>query len=101
MSKRKDAKTKPTKMSPDEIFDGLRNPDNENVFLVDGKIDGNDVVFVASERSNGDVVPIALLLDKAAFSTLHEMEEELSRREEDGDEDDEDGDDEDEDGFEP
>ena len=100
MAKNKRTEKQPvTKLTPDEIFDALRNPEVENIYLADGAIDGEKLTFICSDRKNGDVVPLAILLDKKAVKVLKNMEDDLARIEEDEPEDGdgEDGEDGDED----
>lgn len=106
MPKKKSEKQIVTKLKSGEIFDALRDGDNENIFLCDGLLDEEKVTFVAAKRKNGDIVPLALLLDKKAAKTLDRMTEDLQQLEEDGpgdDDDDADGDDgeDEDDDFEP
>ena|SRR3990167_6254483 len=94
MANRRSKKQPVTKLTAEEIFDTLRDPSIENYFLADGVIDGEKLSFVCSERSNGDVVPMLLVLDRKAVKVLKGMEEELIRLDEQdpSDEDDEDND---------
>lgn len=91
-----------TRLNVDQIFDAIHDPENpgyKHVDLIDGELDGKKATFIAAER-DGDMVPLALILDAKTAKRLNAIiEAKNEAEEEDDDEDDEDEDE--DDGFEP
>ena len=84
MPKRKHAKKKAT--TPEQIFDAIQNG-APNLDLYNGELDGEPVVYVGAERSDGEIVQVALLLDDRTRNLLDSIVGELRDEEDDqGDE---------------
>lgn len=104
MAKPKRKQTKKKATTPEQIFDAIQ-AGAPNLDLYNGELDGEPVVYVGAEKSDGEIVQVALLLDDRTRNLLDsivgELRDEDQDDEEDGPGDEDEESDEDEDDVEP